>query len=177
MLRRLSCLLLAAAVLLALPAAASARACRGSDVPATARTLPTVRHALVCLHNRARAAHGLHRLAASGRLERAAAGHARRMVYGRFFSHVAPSGSQAMDRVRRAGYALGRHGMVGENIGWGAGATATARSIVAAWLASSQHRAILLNPRYRAIGIGISPGTPRAPAPGAATFAVDLATR
>ena len=43
---------------------------------------------------------------------------------------------------------------VGENLAWGQGSLGVARSIVAMWLASPEHRANLLHPGYRIVGVG-----------------------
>jgi uncharacterized protein YkwD len=44
--------------------------------------------------------------------------------------------------------------IAGENLAWGTGSAGTARAIVAAWLASPEHRANLLRPSFRRIGVG-----------------------
>jgi uncharacterized protein YkwD len=44
--------------------------------------------------------------------------------------------------------------VAGENLAWGTGTLATARGIVAAWLASPEHRANLLRPSFKRIGVG-----------------------
>jgi len=45
----------------------------------------------------------------------------------------------------------------GEDLAWGTGVTA--QSVVNNWLASPRHRAVLLRPGFRRIGIGIAFGT------------------
>jgi hypothetical protein len=176
----LKCLLtvaMATGLLLLLPGAASARRCAGVDVLPTANNLPVVKRGLACLHDRTRARRRLSRLARSPRLGRAAGGHAARMVRQGYFSHLTPSGATAADRVRRARYAPGRIRCVGENLAWGTGDRATARQVFRAWLASPPHRAILLDRRYRALGVGITTGAPGITAPDAATFTVVYAAR
>jgi len=59
-------------------------------------------------------------------------------------------------RIRRAGVRARR---VGENLAWGVGALAEAHSIVNVWLASPEHRANLLRPGYRTVGVGERKGT------------------
>ena len=44
--------------------------------------------------------------------------------------------------------------IAGENLAWGTGSRGTARGIVAAWLASPEHRANLLRPSFARVGIG-----------------------
>jgi uncharacterized protein YkwD len=52
-----------------------------------------------------------------------------------------------------------RGGVAGENLAWGSGSYAEAKTIVAEWLASPGHRANLLRPGYTRIGIGLARGT------------------
>ena len=54
-------------------------------------------------------------------------------------------------RIRRTGVRAKR---VGENLAWGQGQLGAARSIVSMWLASPEHRANLLHPGYRIVGVG-----------------------
>ncbi len=54
-------------------------------------------------------------------------------------------------RIRRVGVRAPR---VGENLAWGVGAMARARAVVHMWLASPAHRANLLHPGYRLVGVG-----------------------
>jgi uncharacterized protein YkwD len=49
---------------------------------------------------------------------------------------------------------------MGETIAWGSGARATPALIVHSWLASPGHRAILLDGRYKDLGVGIALGAP-----------------
>jgi uncharacterized protein YkwD len=44
--------------------------------------------------------------------------------------------------------------LAGENLAWGTGALATPKGVVASWLASPEHRANLLRPMFRRVGIG-----------------------
>jgi uncharacterized protein YkwD len=84
------------------------------------------------------------------------------MVGGSFFAHRAPGGPDLVARLRRAGYLGPRTTVwvVGENLAWARATAATARGIVAAWMASPAHRANILEPSFRDIGIGIVGGTP-----------------
>lgn len=101
---------------------------------------------LLSAMNQVRVAHGLRPLRADGRLEVAARGHSRSMLRTGSFSHGAFSA-----RIRRIGVRAPR---VGENLAWSAGALAAARTIVQMWLASPAHRANLLRPGYRIVGVG-----------------------
>ena len=101
--------------------------------------------------NRVRGANGLRPLRADGRLERAARGHSTRMLRTDRFYHGAFD-----TRIRRVGI---REPCVGENLGWGVGALSRARTIVNMWLASPSHRANLLHPGYRLVGVGALRGS------------------
>jgi uncharacterized protein YkwD len=70
-----------------------------------------------------------------------------------YFSHVSLSGKSPLRRVRAAGWRRG----VGEALAWGCGPDASPTAIVAAWLGSAAHRAIILGPG-RVVGIGYRRG-------------------
>ena len=59
-------------------------------------------------------------------------------------------------RIRAQGVKAPR---VGENLGWGVGSLSWARVIVSMWMASPEHRANLLRPGYRTVGVGATRGT------------------
>jgi uncharacterized protein YkwD len=117
-----------------------------------AKGTPT-RAELALLHamNEARHAHGLAPLRIDARLERAARGHSSAMLRTNTFSHGAFA-----TRIRQTGVRARR---VGENLAWAVGPLAEAHSIVNLWLASPEHRANLLRPGYRTVGVGIRVGT------------------
>ena len=113
-----------------------------------------------CLINWARASHGLRRLRESPRLDRAATRHSQRHGSPALLRAREPRAAAACDAgPRRAGY-HGEH--LGEAIAYGTGGYATAAVTVREWLHSAAHRRILLDPRLRDLGIGISSGTPHA---------------
>jgi uncharacterized protein YkwD len=64
---------------------------------------------------------------------------------------------------------------VGENIGYGLRRRSAPAAQVRNWMASPAHRANILNPRYRAAGLGIWSGTPRNRR--GATYAIDFGSR
>ena len=127
----------------AAPLSTVSRSCRGGARGAAGR------RAVLCLINRQRSLNGLNRLRANRRLARAARRHAADMARHNYFSHVSLSGSSPLRRVRAAGWRRG----VGEALAWGCGAQATPRAIVAAWMASPSHRAIIMG-RGHAVGLG-----------------------
>lgn len=76
-------------------------------------------------------------------------------------------------RIRRAGVRARR---IGENLAWGVGALAGAHAIVNLWLGSPEHRANLLRPGYRTVGVGERVGNFSGYA-GAAVITTDFAGR
>jgi uncharacterized protein YkwD len=120
------------------------------------------RRVLLCLVNAERRARGLRALRPNARLRRAASGHSRSMVRRAFFSHVAPGGVAPVDRVRRVRW-IPRRGSwsTGENIGFGRGRAGTPLAMHRTWMRSTAHRANILGRRFREVGFGLAPGTPR----------------
>jgi uncharacterized protein YkwD len=140
-----------------------------SALAGQAKATPTTAElAMLQAMNAARHAHGLAPLRIDRRLQRAACGHSRAMLRTDSFSHGAFAA-----RIRRAGVRARR---VGENLAWGVGALAQAQSIVSVWLASPEHRANLLRPGYRTVGVGIRVGTFEGHA-GASVITTDFAGR
>ena len=86
------------------------------------------------------------------------------MAFGDYFQHVGPGGQTPLARMRASGYIRGARAAfaVGENIAWGTLWLASPRAIVAAWMASPEHRANILNPRFRDTAVGVSPHVPTA---------------
>jgi len=105
--------------------------------------------------NEERAALHLDLLRRSPELDAAADERAQDMSARDYFAHISPDGVTPGDQIRAAGYqAL----LCGENIASG---YSSAREVVKAWMASPSHRANILEPRYRDIGLAYSeaPGT------------------
>jgi uncharacterized protein YkwD len=122
----------------------------GGVAPATAASLTSPERALLQQMNRTRAAHGLGPLSVDWRLQRAARSHATDMLRRDYFSHGA-----FLSRV----LSFGPTGpMFGENLAWGVGDRARPASIVRAWLASPGHRAVLLRPGFRRVGVAAPTG-------------------
>lgn len=167
--RRLRFLLPAFAAILAIAApAANANAahaanatCAGANLTPNAASAAKVRSATLCLLNRQRARHGLHRLRAQRSLSHAATNYARLMVAKHFFDHVSPAGSTMASRIARTSYLHHtRAWSLGENLAWGAGTSSTPAQIVNAWMHSPGHRRNILDPSFKEIGIGIALGAP-----------------
>ena len=138
----------------------------GATAGAEARTLSTSEASLLQTMNGVRASHGLAPLRLDVRLLRAARGHSADMLHRQYFAHGSVAGRAL---------AHGARGPVfGEDLAWGT--DATAQWVVNQWLASPSHRAVLLRPGFRRVGIGISVGT-FAGHGGAAVVTADFAGR
>jgi uncharacterized protein YkwD len=182
--RLLLALLLAACVVAVLPSATAdaakrkaKRDCANVHVMPSAGNVAAVREAVLCLHNRDRAAHGLAALRDNGKLRRAAEAHSGDMVAQGYFAHDSLSGAGMVDRILGTGYGRGRGWSLGENIAWGTGVLATAAEIQRAWMESPGHRANILRPQFREIGIGIALGAPVGSGAGGATYTADFGVR
>jgi uncharacterized protein YkwD len=178
---RQACVVLAAlaGLLVAAPAQAAEQACPAANAtPAEASNKELVR-ATLCTLNRERAHHGLRRLKLNKKLSRAARGHARDMAKRNYFSHDTLGGGTFVDRIRRAGYLKGaRSWIVGENLAWGSHGQSRTRVITEMWMDSPGHRANILNPSFREIGIGIAYDAPvEGGGKPAATWATDFGSR
>jgi uncharacterized protein YkwD len=122
----------------------------------------TVSDAVLCLLNGERRDRGLGALKSNAKLGKAAGVQAQDMVKRSYFSHQNPEGRNSTDRIRAAGYMSGGgRWTVGENLAWGVGELASARGLINAWMNSPPHRANILRPAYREIGIAIAIGTPK----------------
>jgi len=90
---------------------------------------------------------------ASPRLRSIAEQYACRMIEGAFFDHTDPvTGRGPGDRAVAGKY---RFYAIGENLAAG---PATAAEAVKAWMESPSHRAIILDPRWTEVGIGLRSG-------------------
>jgi uncharacterized protein YkwD len=126
---------------------------------------------VVKLVNRIRARHGLRRLRTSPTLARAASDHTSDMLRADYLSHCSSDGTPMPTRVRR--YTGAR--WVGENIAYTSRRHAVARRVVRMWMASPGHRAVLLSPSGRRIGVGRGRG--RLGSAPRAVFTADLASQ
>lgn len=160
---------------LAAPAAAAGR-CHGAGAPPRAGAGDAPARAVLCLLNRERVRRHLAPLRRDRRLALAARSHSRAMVAQRVFSHDGPFGD-VVARLRRAGYIRAGGGWtVGENIAWGGGSLAAPASIMRGWMSSPGHRANILSPGFRDVGIGVALGAPGAGG-GGATYTQDFGAR
>jgi len=100
------------------------------------------------LVNDERAAQGLHPLSVDHNLATAARDHSEDMGLQGYFSHTSLDGRTVPDRITATGYFYNTYG---ENI---AGGQSTPEDVIDAWMASSGHRANILNPNFCDIGVG-----------------------
>jgi uncharacterized protein YkwD len=115
-----------------------------------ATTQSQVEQSLIAAVNELRADHNLRPLQVDAALAQAARAHTTMLLRTQIFEH----GSFA-ERIARYG---GRGPAFGENLAWGTGRRASARSVVTAWMNSPGHRANLLRPGWNRIGIGALSG-------------------
>src|SRR5918992_850232 len=175
MLRRFSflgALFVLVAMLATAPAAMGARACESASATPAKAAKRTMVRATLCTLNAQRERHGLRPLKLNKRLSKAARRHARDMVRRDYFAHDTLGGSSFVDRIRRTGYLRdARRWTVGENLAWGTHASSAPRAITTMWMNSPGHRANILSPSFREVGIGLALGAPGAGGGAAATYA------
>jgi uncharacterized protein YkwD len=123
-------------------------ACADADEAAVSASIK--QHAIACLVNWARARHRRHALAPSRLLREAAVLKGERVASCGVLTH-APCGTDPLAEVRATGFHVSRFG---ENI-WAGPMSMAARGVVAGWLASPVHRAIILQSRFRLFGAGL----------------------
>jgi uncharacterized protein YkwD len=105
--------------------------------------------AVACLVNWARTHDGRSRLAPRPALRKAAQSKGLRVASCGDFSHT-PCGSPITAAVNASGY---RYGWFGENLFAGLYGRVSARQVVTAWLQSPTHRANMLQPNFRHVGV------------------------
>jgi len=106
---------------------------------------------LVALVNSYRSSNGLQAVSPNGALTAAAAWMASDMGSRNYIGHVSSDGRSPTQRMSAFGYPATSM-YTGEDLGAGYG---TAGAVLAGWQASAAHNAVLLNPNYNAIGIGL----------------------
>lgn len=132
--------------------------------PESSLDFASERQAVISLVNDERSAAGLAPLDYNRFLEISAQKHADDMRDRNYFEHDTPEGMTAEDRIDRDGYLKTYHDClcsksysVGENIAKG---QITPEEVVNTWMNSPQHRANILSPDFKEIGIGITPVDP-----------------
>jgi uncharacterized protein YkwD len=141
------------------PAQSSAQSPPSSAAGARSSTTTSVATALQRLVtaeiNVVRRQHGLRRLAVSLQLARAGQEHATQLAIAGYFSHDWSDGTPFGAWIRRFYPVAGAHRWsTGENLAW-ASPDVTAQQAVEMWLASPEHRRILLSKTWRQVGLGV----------------------
>jgi uncharacterized protein YkwD len=121
------------------------------DAEAAGPGLDRAERALLRAVNKTRHAHGLHSLGGNGRLHRAADAHCKDMLQANFFSHDSSNGTSMSTRVRR----YRPSNRLGETLAYlpSGNLRQAAGRVVDMWMASPPHRAALLSPGFRRVGI------------------------
>lgn len=144
--------------------------------PAQARRTARLDHQerkIVRLINGIRADHGMAALRRSRRLNHAANRHSWNMIVADFFSHTSRNGTSTASRVRRYRHAT----RVGEVLAYVSRdqRRGAAWRVVQMWMASPGHRAVLLDPGFRRIGVARQGG--RLGSQPALVYTADLTSR
>ncbi|MGA9284793.1 MAG: CAP domain-containing protein [Solirubrobacteraceae bacterium] len=142
--------------------------CENTELMPEAGNLEAVDQATLCLVNQERARSGELPLRPTADLTQAAEGHSQEMVGDDYFAHISPSGETPFQRIEATGYIPNDQVgyTLGENIAWGTLYLATPKAIVAAWTASPEHLANILNTAYTETGMGVAPAAPTSLAEG-----------
>ena len=133
-----------------LAAAVVAASLVAGQAPGSAATLEASEADLVARVNAFRASMGLPTLVVSDTLTSAARWMSTDMASRDYFSHTSLDGRGPQQRMADAGYPA-FDTWTGEDLAAG---FADAADVLAGWIASPAHYAVLTNPAYRAIGIG-----------------------
>jgi uncharacterized protein YkwD len=103
---------------------------------------------VLTLVNQERATAGCAKLTKDSRLVKAARAHSADMAARNYFDHTTPEGVTFDKRITNAGYRFSR---AAENIAAGQSSPA---SVMDAWMNSSGHRANILSPNVKELGVG-----------------------
>ncbi len=135
------------------PAVAAPVPAVAAPVPVVAAPLPVVaakekeEQTFVHLMNNFRRSNGLGDLTQQANLEKAATWMAQDMAEKNYFNHVDSMGRDPFRRMADFGYS---GGYKGENLAAGRG---SAQEVLAQWIASQPHYALLITPQFKSLGI------------------------
>ncbi len=164
---------LAAAILVAAAPARAQAACPSASLTAAEAPTAAVEAAITCLVNGERTARGLETVERAGALDLVARRHAADMVTRRYFAHISPTNGTVEKRARRGGYLTAPCWALGEDLGWAPPVVSSPQAVVQAWMESPGHRAVILDPDFREVGIGIVGEAPTGDGAGA-TFVLEM---
>jgi len=154
-----------AVVAVALAATQTWAPAAASDSSTRIERRPALETSVIREINRVRASHGLGQLGAAPGLRTAARSHSRAMLLLGFFGHDSADGTAFSERIKRYYPNRGWHRWsVGETLLARQGGAASAADVVAAWLDSPPHRALILSPTWREAGVAAlyAPAAPKA---------------
>jgi len=157
-------MLAALITLLAAVASSAALAVAASGATRSAKSLGSLDHQVLVAINAYRAQHGLHGLSLAPGLDRSASEHSFQMGNDGYFAHDSANGEAFWKRIQRYyGSSHASYWSVGENLLWAA-PVVSAQQALRMWIASPEHKANLLNPVWRQIGVAAvqvpsAPGT------------------
>jgi uncharacterized protein YkwD len=131
-------------------AATPIKTCGGKSI-----TLSYEERQILVLHNRTRKDQGLRPLCVDLRLTRAARSHSQEMIRRDYFSHPSCNGESVGDRLKRFGY---DEDIYRENLAGGSSPGETPATTFQRWMDNPDHKASILNGKYRAAGVGTYTG-------------------
>ncbi len=135
--------------------------CPGANLRPTAANSTAVDAATACLINGVRVAYRLRPLHVNRYLQGVAAGQVSEMVRWNYFADVRPSGQTPGRLIASSRYAVRSASLsTGQNIGWATGAYTTPANMVATWMNSPPHRAVILAGDFHDMGVGVAPTLP-----------------
>jgi uncharacterized protein YkwD len=135
--------------------------CPGANLRPSAANSAAVDAATACLINGVRAAYRLRPLHVNRYLRGVAAGQVSEMVRWNYFADVGPSRQTPGKLIASSRYAVRAASLsTGQNIGWATGAYSTPANMVATWMDSPPHRAVILAGDFHDVGVGVVPTLP-----------------
>src|SRR3954447_16093661 len=154
-------------------------ACGGRDIEPTDANIDQLHAAILCLVNGERTDNDVSpKLAQNSELAQAATGMCQRMVAEHFFAHDTPDGKSVVDRIQPTGYIpASGDWVVGENLAWGSGALSTPQAIVNGWMNSPGHKANILAPDYKDVGLAACQGSPTTTQSGGTVYVNDFGAK
>jgi uncharacterized protein YkwD len=140
---------------------AAGEGCTGTAVRAAADDARRLAgDAILCLVNGERKKRGLAVVRLSQQLSRSATAHSDDMVQSKFFSHVGSGATSLRQRVEDTGYLRTSRDYVAETIAWGSAEFASPLQLIRSLMGSPGHRRVILDGRFRDVGVGLVSGIP-----------------
>lgn len=118
------------------------------NIPATDTAVTNYENEVIRLVNKERTSRGIAPLTANWQLSRVARYKSQDMADKHYFSHTSPTYGSPFQMMKSFGIS---YKTAGENIAYG---QTTPQAVMTAWMNSSGHRANILNPNYKQIGVG-----------------------